>query len=266
MHANPHPSTRAATRRLATAASAICLLALSVSQTGCYTKRMERMEGSLDTLQMAVDRLTLNQSEAIARLQESIEQQQELMHSMRAGSNLASKDIIDRMEILSAKLDDTADRLWRMGAGFQYVPPAAGDSAAAGQPMALPVDADPQALYEQAAKDFTQGRFEMALVEFRQLVAIAPGHNLADNAQYGVGESFYALAQYDSAEVAYKTVESAYPRGDKVPAALYKLGMTYEKMGKRSESKETFQRLREEYPRSGEALLAEERLKELERL
>lgn len=258
------PLHRRTGRRLGWIASAACLFLLAFTQSGCYTKRMARMEGTLDTLQMAVDVLTQNQAEAVARLQESIEQQQELMHSMRAGSNLASKDIIDRMEILSAKLDDTADRLWRMGAGFQYVPPAGGDSA--GVPTALPVDADPQALYEQAAKDFTQGRFEMALMEFRQLVAGAPGHNLADNAQYGIGESFYALAQYDSAEVAYKSVETAYPRGDKVPAALYKLGMTYEKQGKISESKETFLRLRQEYPRSGEALLAEERLKELERL
>ncbi len=243
------------------------LVALPWAGGGCYTKRMARMEGRLDTLQITVDSLSANQAVAIARLQQSLEQQRELMHSLRAGTNLASKDIIERMEILSAKLDDTADRIWRMGGGARVTVPVPVDSAAGGGDGSgtAPSDVDPQTLYEQAAKDFTQGRFEMALAGFRQLLAAAPAHNYADNALYGVGESFYALARYDSAEIAYRAVADTYPRGDKVPASLYKLGMTYEKMGRRAEAKDTFLRLRQDYPRSGEAILAEERLKELER-
>ena len=66
--------------------------------------------------------------------------------------------------------------------------------------------------------------------------------------------------------MAYKGVVDRYSRSEKVPAALYKLGMSYQKMGRDSEAKETFERLRQEYPRSGEAILAEERLNELDRL
>ena len=121
-------------------------------------------------------------------------------------------------------------------------------------------------MYEQAARDFTQGRFELALSEFRDLLNAYPDHELSGNALYGVGESFYALAEYDSAEVAYQGVVERYSRSEKVPAALYKLGMSYQKMGRESEAKETFERLRQEYPRSGEAILAEERLNELDRL
>jgi tol-pal system protein YbgF len=239
------------------------LLAVAGAGGGCYTKRMARMEGTLDTLRLDVDQLSRNQAAAIESLQRALEQQEELMHQLRAGTNLASQDLIERMEILSAKLDDTADRIWRLGLTARVLPPAAADTA--GGAWAAPT-ADPQALYEQAAKDFTQGRFEMALAGFRQLLAVAPGHNYADNALYGIGECFYALAQYDSAEVAYRSVAERYPRGDKVPASLYKLAMTQEKLGRRSEAKQTFERLRKEYPRSGEAILAEERLKELERL
>lgn len=243
---------------------ALLLIAVSCAASGCYTKRMARMEGNLDTLRLEVEGLSVHQAAAIESLQRALEQQQELMHSMRAGTNLASQDLIERMEILSAKLDDTADRIWRMGLPGRLVPPVGADTTAGAATPQLA--ADPQTLYEQAAKDFTQGRFEMALAGFRQLAATSPGHNYADNALYGVGECFYALAQYDSAEVAYESVPKSYPRGDKVPAALYKLAMTQEKLGRRSEAKQTFERLRKDFPRSGEAILAEERLKELERL
>ena len=265
MHSATPTVERQPDRRAATWIGLLALLGVWLGSGGCYTKRMARMEGMIDTLQQTVDSLSRNQAVAMARLQESLEQQRELMHSLRAGTNLASKDMIDRMETLSAKLDDTADRIWRMGAGTRSLVPPPADTTGGGA-AGTAADVDPQTLYEQAAKDFTQGRFEMALTGFRQLLVASPGHAYADNALYGVGESFYAMAQYDSAEAAYRRVASDYPRGDKVPASLYKLGMTYEKLGRREDAKATFSRLRQDYPRSGEAVLAEERLKELERL
>jgi TolA-binding protein len=73
------------------------------------------------------------------------------------------------------------------------------------------------------------------------------------------------LARYDSAGTAYREVESRYPRGDRLPAALYKLGMVNQKLGDKAEARKVFTRLREKFPRSGEAKLAEERLRELDR-
>jgi len=79
-----------------------------------------------------------------------------------------------------------------------------------------------------------------------------------------VGESFYAQGQYDSAAVEYRRVVDGWPSGDKVPAALYKLGVTYQKMNLSAEARATYRTLIEKAPRSGEAKLAEERLRELE--
>lgn len=249
------------------------VILVSLPNGGCATARMERMEGKIDTLGLSIDSLKVNQAIAMQQLQEAVAQQEDLLHSLRAGSNVASQDMVDRIEELSAKLDDTAERLARtsrrtdlaVAAGVGVVVGAAGAGAdSAG--VVPPPGVDAQTMYELAARDFTQGRFELALDEFRMLIAAYPTHELADNAMYGVGESFYALASYDSAEVAYKDVQSQYPDGDKVPASLYKLGMTYQKMGQTQDAKETFSRLSQEYPRSGEATLAEERISELDRL
>jgi len=243
---------------MATRARALAvLLMLGVVSGGCYTKRMQRMETSLDALHLQVDSTSTVNTTALAQMKRDLAEQRELLLSLKAGSNAGSKELVDRIEEISAKLDDMVNRM-SGGSSTATVVRAPGDTARVPAPSG-----DAEAMYEQAAKDFTQGRFELALAGFRSLLSYAPQHELADNALYGVGESFYALAKYDSAQVAYHQVEDRYPRGDRVPAALYKLGMTYVKLGDKAEARRTFTRLRQNFPRSGEAKLAEERLKEL---
>jgi len=231
------------------------LLLLGVVSGGCYTKRMQRVEWSLDTLHTQVDSTSNVNATALAQMKRDLAEQRELLLSLKAGSNAGSKELVDRIEEISAKLDDMVNRM--AGGSSSPVVRAPGDTSR------VAVSGDAEAMYEQAAKDFTQGRFELALAGFRSLLAAAPQHELADNALYGVGESYYAMAKYDSAQAAYHQVEDRYPRGDRVPAALYKLGMTYIKLGDKAEARRTFTRLRQNFPRSGEAKLAEERLKEL---
>jgi tol-pal system protein YbgF len=119
---------------------------------------------------------------------------------------------------------------------------------------------DPAQLYDQAALDLTQGRYPMALENFRDFVRRYPTTELADNAQYGVGECFFAQSQFDSAGVEYARVEKGWPQGDKVPAAIYKLALSQEKLGKANEAKNGLQDLVKRFPLSGEAQLARERL------
>jgi len=115
-------------------------------------------------------------------------------------------------------------------------------------------------MYDQAAQDLTQGRYDLALQGFREFVSRYPKAELADNAQYGVGESFFARSQFDSAAAEYARVEVQYPQGDKVPAALYKLALSQEKLGRPTDSRATLERLVRRFPLSGEAQLAKERL------
>jgi TolA-binding protein len=75
-----------------------------------------------------------------------------------------------------------------------------------------------------------------------------------------VGECFFAQATFDSAETEYAKVESSYPNGDKVPAALYKLALSRERLNKSAAARKTLEDLVKRYPNSGEAQLARERL------
>jgi tol-pal system protein YbgF len=100
----------------------------------------------------------------------------------------------------------------------------------------------------------------MALTGFRDFLSRYPSSELADNARYGVGECFFAQSKFDSAAVEYSRVATDYPDGDKVPAALYKLALSEDKLGKTDAAKKTFQDLIKRFPDSGEAQLARDRL------
>jgi tol-pal system protein YbgF len=87
-----------------------------------------------------------------------------------------------------------------------------------------------------------------------------PSVELSDNAQYGVGECFFAQTQFDSAAVAYADVEARWKDGDKVPASIYKLALSQDRLGQKDAAKKTFEDLVKRFPNSGEAQLARERL------
>jgi tol-pal system protein YbgF len=151
------------------------------------------------------------------------------------------------MSLLEGKLDETLQHFQQVSQRAPITPVA-------------PAGPDPTQLYDQAAQDLTQGRYPMALQGFREFVQRFPTAELADNAQYGVGECFFAQASFDSAATEYALVDSLYPKGDKVPAALYKRALSLEKLGKASTSRAIFQDLIRRFPLSGEAQLARERL------
>jgi len=65
---------------------------------------------------------------------------------------------------------------------------------------------------------------------------------------------------FDSAEVEYARVETQFPTGDKVPAALYKLALSRERLGKTDASRKVLEDLVKRFPNAGEAQLARERL------
>ena len=178
-----------------------------------------------------------------------IANQKDVLLSTRASAGSTTQELFEQMSRLEGKLDEVMGRFQQ----FAQRPPAAVPPTAAAGP-------DPGQLYDQAAQDLTQGRYALALTGFREFVTRFPGAELADNAQYGIGECFFAQSKFDSAATEYARVDSEHPQGDKVPAALYKLALAEEKLGQSARARKTQEDLVKRYPLSGEAQLARERL------
>jgi tol-pal system protein YbgF len=234
-------------------ATALVVLALGVAvatQPGCYAPQLGLVRSGLDSLRTVVDTLTVRDAAALAMLRDTrreVAEQRDILLSTRASTGTTTQELFEQMGRLEGKLDDVMGRFQQIS---QRAPPAA----------AAPQQGDPNQFYDQAAQDLTQGRYALALQGFRDFVRRYPAAELSDNAQYGVGECFFAQSQFDSAAAAYGRVEEGWAQGDKVPAALYKLGLSRDRLGQKEAARKTFEDLVKRFSNSGEAQLARERL------
>ena len=123
---------------------------------------------------------------------------------------------------------------------------------------------DPRAEYQRYLDAARAGNHEYAAQGLRSFLDQHPGHELADNAQYWLGETYYARKRYALAAVEFEKVVERYPRGNKLPDALLKIGYCRALAGKRAEAIAVLRRLLRAHPDSAPAALARAKLEELQ--
>lgn len=112
---------------------------------------------------------------------------------------------------------------------------------------------NPDQLFAAAYGDYSRGNYDLSLSEFRQYVETYASSELADNAQYFIGEVFFAKGQFAEAVAEYDKVLTLFPKGDKVPAARLKKAMSLAKLGQTEAAQVEFQAIIKLFPRSPEA-------------
>jgi tol-pal system protein YbgF len=113
----------------------------------------------------------------------------------------------------------------------------------------------------RAAVDLVKaGSYVDALAALRAFLQHYPHHDYADNAQYWIGEVFYAQKDYVRALAEFRKVVEVYPRGNKVPDALLKVGYCHQAMGQGEKARAVLEQVVNLYPRSEPAALAAKRL------
>jgi len=87
--------------------------------------------------------------------------------------------------------------------------------------------------------------------------------DLADNAQYWVGESRYARKDYAGALAAFRETVERFPEGNKVADALFKAGQCFEAQGDQGSALETYREVIQRYAETAAAARATERVRAL---
>jgi len=121
------------------------------------------------------------------------------------------------------------------------------------------------ALYRKSYETLRAGKHDEAMQGFREFLHLFPNHDLADNAQYWLGECYYDRKDYASAVREFRRVIERFPSGNKVPDALLKVGYSYLALGSNEAGRQTLGQLQRSYPRHEAAGLAGSRLAELDR-
>lgn len=250
----------------------LVLLGSSALTPGCYTTQLGLLRSGLDSLRAEVDTMEARDAvtaRTLADMRRDIADQRDLMLSAQARQASTQGELTDLMSRLDGRLEEVTSRFTkvaeRAGATITRpaVPPAAGGAAVIGagaDAAAGSTAASPSQLFDIATRDLTEGRYPLALKGYRDFLQRYPDTELADNAQYGVGECFFAQAAFDSAAGEYAKVSQRWPKGDRAPASLYKLALSQERLGRTADSRKTFEDLVQRFPTSSEAGLARDRL------
>lgn len=138
---------------------------------------------------------------------------------------------------------------------------AAGAIAPSGVGGATP--AGEQAAYTQAFDALKAANYPAAATGFQQFLETYPDSDLADNAQYWLGEVYYVTRDYPKALAAFRAVGERWPDSRKAADALVKLGFTQAEMKQVAAARETLNQVIQRFPDTEAARLAAERLKRL---
>lgn len=265
----------------------LAALAALVSAGACVSSSdidgLHRQMNDIEKEIQAVDRKSSSKEE-VSRLNTSVSQQIEQLLKSNADTGLRLNELAAKMERLEAKLDDTNRRLAQLSQqiaetqGNLSRPGPAGGSAASALPPGAPPGgapdtsvvrapggshAPPAELYDTAYSDYTKGRYPLAIQGFQEYLASYPNTDLSDNAQYWVGECYYAQKKWPDAVAAFDKLNKQWPRSDKAAAAFLKKAYALTEIGSKAEAVVQLQYVVHEYPSSEEARLAKGKLKSM---
>jgi tol-pal system protein YbgF len=164
-----------------------------------------------------------------------------------------------------AELENVRSRLEKIEIGIAAAGVSAGIKATkeeeVKEKVKTPEVTDPKDLYEAAHKHFKKGEYESAREVFNVLLKKYPKHELADNSQFWIAESFYREKDSENAIIEYQKLIKRYPKSAKIPSALYKQALSFEAIKDHKNAKVVLQLLVKKYPDSAEAKKAKAKLK-----
>ena len=106
----------------------------------------------------------------------------------------------------------------------------------------------------------TQRKIPEAIIAFNAFLKKYPDGSYADNAQFWLGEAYYAHNDLDGAMTEFRQLVETYKESPKVPDAVYKVGQIHRIKGENDKARKVFQGLVEHYPDTPAAELAQQRL------
>jgi tol-pal system protein YbgF len=222
-----------------------------------------------------VETLARNQADFQAEL-DGMRVDQQSMQGRSGDQERINDDLLQDLSLLrdelSLQLADHAQRLALLESGGTVVeqPSTAASQTPAVRPAPVvvatkvvptPAGEGAQELYARALKEI---REDQEFASGRELMETFlnryPQDALAVNAAYWVGETYYAEKNYEKAILQFEDIIQKYNDHPKVASAMLKQALAFESTGDHATARTLLQRVIEEFPLSGEAVIAKKKL------
>jgi tol-pal system protein YbgF len=218
---------------------------------------MIMLEHQMQSLQDAINRAGGEQRSLITQTLRNVSGIRRGQLSVSTNSNDAATQIAS----IGERITEANERMERLSEMFAALKKEIEDIPK--QPFFAQITpGNPEQLFAVAYNDYSRGNVLLALSEFQQYVETYPDSEMADNAEYWIGEILYAQKRYEEAIDAFIHVYNISPKGDKVAIALYKRALALAEIGRRDDAVAQLKALVNAYPKRPESEMAKQRLRE----
>jgi tol-pal system protein YbgF len=117
--------------------------------------------------------------------------------------------------------------------------------------------------YRQGLESYQRGDYARAVQSLRRFVGRNPTSDTVPTAQFWIGESYYSQGKFNEAILAYNEILVAWPKSERVPAALLRQANAFANLGDKIDARLILQKLISDHPGSQEAEQAKTQLRAL---
>ena len=241
-------------------------IVVAFAGAGCSSGRIGRVERSVASQYEYTKELmsvadanskTINESAVrITELENRLAQVQAEMRAHETDGNATLAELKESVSFLNDQLARIDKSVQTGRPGTSTAPSSQGTGAF--RPGGFNVNA----AYNAAVADYQAKRYEPAISAFKEIQTVAPASTLADNAQYWIGESYYAMGNYEQALAALARV-SEYPESNKAADALVKSAIINQRLGRTDQARDQFRTVGTRFPGTEAARLASKHLSAL---
>lgn len=216
---------------------------------------------------------------ATTRIDQRFDAQAEAARKGLADQKLLLDSVASDLKVIRERSDETNVRISALdqeiealrtsmasGGGAGTAPdPAAPvpDGQATPAPPPSAAGQSPRRMMEQAFADYTAGQYTLAVQGYEAFLRTFPTSDQADDAQFMIGESYFAAKKDTEAVAAYGEVTKRYPTGNAAPDAFYKRGLAMERMGNLDGARDSWQQAVKAYAETDAGRLAKQGLDRL---
>ena len=232
--------------------------------SGCASRReIVKLKNQADFLEESNRRV----DERTAEMDSLLKEQVDLTNRLRADLSTILGGMDQRMEVVESKLEDLGQRFPELSRKMEMVKQSLSSAGDTGKvdTSSIKVNVDPQKLYDGAYLDLTKGSYDLAITGFTSYLKYFPETELAGNAQYWLGECYYAKKNFTRSAIEFHKVLENYSTGAKVPSALYKLSLSLIELKSNNQAEKYLGELIDKYPNTQEAKLAEQKLQKIKK-
>jgi tol-pal system protein YbgF len=219
----------------------------------------------LDTRLTRIERVVSNQSLLdLANQGESLRNDLRAMHNDVDQLNNSLEASRKQQRDLYADLDRRMKILESRGGAAAGAGDPAGAAGAGAPGSGAPGDtaagSDDKTAYQAAFTLLKEGQYDRSIAAFQKFLIVYPDSQLADNAQYWLGEAYYVNKSFPEAEAAFQRVIDKYPQSRKRPDALLKIGYCHYELKEWEAAKETLGKVSAQFSDTPAGHLAQQRL------